>query len=843
MKISVQVRIIIAIVLPLIIFFFICRYAISNHLSRSGAVEAMRITENYAFYLKNLFNYTNINVFEISAEDDIFNIHNGNTRGINLILVSDHGTVINSSGQELAGHDLISLVLGKNPIKAVEGLSEFIRYNASGSEYYAAEYNSLFRDGTSFMSVARIAGGIPGQDFFVFMDIPSDILLTPYDTSVRIVLYYALGGIITIMIAVFIVTRGIAKPLAQMNRAALRAAGGDYDVRFTPFNRYTKDEVTLLGNSLDKMNEEFRLKSKAAVHQINSYVKDEKKRGSSDVRANFLAKISHEIRTPMNSILGIAQILLADSGAERLSEAQKKYIGDIKVSADSLLHVINDLLDLSKLTAGKMPLSMHDYNLPQLIDNIDSIAKFMVTRKGLEYKFSVNGELPLCLYGDDVRIRQVLVNLINNAVKFTEKGFVSVTVTVESDVISYEIRDSGRGIKSENIEGLFDAYEYVGSSLSGTSTVLGLPISKKLAELMHGDVSVASEYGVGSVFTVTLPVTPGDENNLSFHAHNLELYFSRDTRILVVDDNEINLEVAKGLIWSLYGIDCDLAGSGPEALALVERNKYDLIFMDHMMPGMDGAQTTHRIREMGGTRVAVPIVALTANTVIGTKDLLLRGGMNDFLSKPIIVEEMNEVLRKWLPKDKRILKDEQPPAPEAVKPDAAEAEHSAVITAAMNIAGLDVSAGLANVANKEKVYENSLRLLLNKIPKVSADTERYLDENNIEDFTILVHGMKTSLATVGAAELSKSALELERAGKENNIALCREKLPAFIEPLTKLGEQLGGALGGAPEANRQSDKHTGGEQLGVLLSKLETAAMSFDYEAIQSIINELKGKA
>jgi len=301
---------------------------------------------------------------------------------------------------------------------------------------------------------------------------------------------------------------------------------------------------------------------------------------------------------------------------------------------------------------------------------------------------------------------------------------------------------------------------------------------------------------------------------------------SNPARVLLVDDNEINLQVAEGLITSLFEIECDMALSGVEALSLAENNKYSLVFMDQMMPEMDGLETTQRLRAMGGNYVSVPIIALTANVLSDVKGALAEAGMNDYLSKPIVVKDLSAMLKKWLP-DVR----------DAQVHETDEAELSHAVSVAKGIPEINVTVGLANVGNKDDAFETSLKLLHSKIPKIIAIMESCLDKFNLPDFTIHVHGMKSSLAIVGAASLSAEALELEKAGKNGDFDFCKLTLPGFVEGLRRLEVQLSPILDVTPSAEGKAIGS--GEAFSKLLTHLAKAVSEYDYDTIVSTITTM----
>jgi signal transduction histidine kinase/CheY-like chemotaxis protein len=369
----------------------------------------------------------------------------------------------------------------------------------------------------------------------------------------------------------------------------------------------------------------------------------------SKYKSAFLANMSHEIRTPMNAIIGMSELLTN----EQLSKRQMSFIDDIKVSAYSLLSIINNILDFSKMEAGKFSLTPVNYDFRALIDNITAMFRYMAQRKGLEFKYESSGDLPEYLYGDDLRLRQVLTNIYENAVKYTEWGYIELEISFSGTNLIFEVSDTGMGIRKEDIPKLFDAFERMemkkNRSIAGTG--LGLPICKSVVDMMDGLILVNSEYGKGSVFTVIIPVVSGGKPEVkSVNSLKKERnFYAPNANILIVDDSEINLRVAAGLL-DLFKISAKTASSGKEAISMVQKNDFDIVFMDHMMPEMDGVETTGEIKKLGAQYKKLPIIALTA--VQGVTEIFLSNGFNGFISKPIDIQELNEILREWLPPEK-----------------------------------------------------------------------------------------------------------------------------------------------------------------------------------------------
>ncbi len=383
-------------------------------------------------------------------------------------------------------------------------------------------------------------------------------------------------------------------------------------------------------------------------------------------KSNFLANMSHEIRTPMNAIVGMSDILLKNPN---IDEEGRNQLNNIKIAGDGLLGIINDILDLSKIESGKAELIEDTYSTPSLINDVSTIISVRLQETGIKLSIEVPDDFPMDVCGDEIRVRQIIMNIMGNACKYTKKGSVGLrcdyTMDGEDCILGFHVTDTGMGIKAEDIDKIFGAFNQVDTrknrNVQGTG--LGLAISRNLAMMMDGDITVESEYGVGSTFHISVkqkcenykPI--GHDiatalNNMNYRKDSAKeeivIVPRPDKKVLVVDDIPVNLMVAKGLMRP-YKLQIDVAESGFKAIEMVKENDYDLVFMDHMMPEMDGVDTTHAIRDLEGEKYKnLIIVALTANAVGDAKDALIAEGMQDFLAKPIEKRELNRVIEKWL---------------------------------------------------------------------------------------------------------------------------------------------------------------------------------------------------
>ena len=401
--------------------------------------------------------------------------------------------------------------------------------------------------------------------------------------------------------------------------------------------------------------EEQRQEYETMVLKLEKDAADE----ANKAKSNFLANMSHEIRTPMNAIIGMDEMILRETGDTKI----RKHAMDIRSAARTLLSIINDILDLSKIESGKMELVPVEYDFASVLNDIVNMTMNKARDKGPSYDLNVNPAIPSLFCGDEIRVRQIILNIVNNAIKYTEKGGVKIDVDFvgETSKLIVKVADTGMGIRREDMDKLFSSFQRLDETRNRNieGTGLGLNITRQLVLMMGGNIAVESEYGKGSVFTVDLVQKVVDSTPIGDYTKRLERsqleaeefkakLFAPNAKVLIVDDNEMNLEVITGLMGDTK-IRTKVAVSGYDCIEMLKKEKYDLVLLDQMMPGLSGTQTLEQIRK---EHIAdeTPVIALTADAIIGARETYLKEGFNDYLSKPVMYEDLENILIKYLDK-------------------------------------------------------------------------------------------------------------------------------------------------------------------------------------------------
>ena len=541
---------------------------------------------------------------------------------------------------------------------------------------------------------------------------------------------------------------------------------------------------------------------KAQAQLITEKIRAE---SANNAKSDFLANMSHEIRTPINAVLGMNEMIirenhkamdLAASDPMLVQDSLENisvYAGDVKKAGHNLLAIVNDILDFSKIEAGRMDLLEAPYQLSSLLNDINNMVLFKAQDKGLKFTVEVDPSIPDELSGDEVRIRQIFTNLLNNAVKYTDKGSVSLKIRskkLENNKLNLVIIvwDTGIGIKPEDREVLFNKFERLEMERNSTveGTGLGLAITKRLIDLMGGTIEVESEYGKGSIFTVTIPqaVVSGEpigdfqtrlKERLPGDRPYRESFRAPDANILIVDDTRINLTVAVNLLKNTK-IKIDTATSGAEAVEKASKTGYDIIFMDQRMPEMDGTEAFHKIRDdENGASKDVPVVCLTADAVIGAKEKYLAEGFSDYLTKPIDNYALEKMIMKYLPEDKfeRVTDD---PLTSAMKEEAGDDEF-----AILRSVGIEPKAGLKYCQDDEELYRSLLSEYAYGEIEKAHNLQKSYDNENWNDYSIYVHALKSSSKMIGASALSMRAAKLEAAANAEDGGTIKTEHSSLME--------------------------------------------------------------
>ena len=515
-------------------------------------------------------------------------------------------------------------------------------------------------------------------------------------------------------------------------------------------------------------------------------------------KSDFLANMSHEIRTPINAVLGMDEMILRESTDPQIRE----YASNIKQAGSMLLSLVNDILDFSKIERGKMDIVPVDYDLGILLGDTIDMIRSRAENKNLQLEINIESSTPVHLHGDEVRIRQIITNILTNAVKYTPEGKVTLTVSgkkvSEKTVQLYvSVKDTGIGIKEEDMAKLFDSFQRVDESRNRNieGTGLGLSITMCMLNLMGSRLEVESTYGEGSDFYFYLEQEQLDDEVLGEDIHkyseklkceisvSTEQFYAPDAKILVVDDNEMNLKVFLGLLKN-HGMQIDTAMSGKQCLARIEKNAYHMIFMDYLMPEMDGVETLRQIRELktNQSKDAV-IIILTANAVSGAREMFLEEGFKDFLSKPIIAEKLEQMIQKYLPEELLLQNDLE--QKEKIPVAATDIDSSAPSENGL----VDWEKGQLYCMGDEDFYREILQMFLDSTSPV--ELRQYYEESDFDNYRIKVHAMKSNLANIGAKNTSDMAKRLELALKnDNNVSYVKENHDEFMKEYERVVSEV-----------------------------------------------------
>lgn len=591
--------------------------------------------------------------------------------------------------------------------------------------------------------------------------------------------------------------------------------------------------VLLVFNFIVLMN--YNRKLSEAAEQANQ---------ANEAKSHFLSTMSHDIRTPMNAILGLNEMVLRDSHDETILS----YSESIKTAGNTLLGLINDILDFSKIEAGKMDIVNVDYSFVSMLNDLVNMVQNKAEAKGLAFNMDIDREIPMVLHGDEIRIKQIITNILSNAVKYTKEGsitfsagFEKVPDNPESIILKISVADTGIGIKPEDMDRLFTAFERIeeqrNRNIEGTG--LGMTIAQSFLDMMGSHLEVESVYGKGSVFSFDLkqkvikwdPVGNYEEafkRSLSERRNYREKFTAPHARVLVVDDTPVNLTVFASLL-SRTKIQIDTAESGDEAIVMYKNKHYDVIFLDHMMPDKDGIETLSEMRRMSATlNDETPIICLTANAISGMREMYIKAGFDDYITKPIDPDRLEVLLLQYLPKGK-------------IAPALEEGENDdySLPDFIFHLDEIDVNSGLTHCGNGES-YMATLKMYLDTAEKNADDIEKFWAARDIRNTTIKVHALKSTSRVIGALELGEFAARLEKAGDQGDADTLDKELANLVSQYRKLAKDLeplkmhddNGALDDRPLITA--------EELGEAYKALSEFCAGFDFDSVVHVVESLE---
>lgn len=585
------------------------------------------------------------------------------------------------------------------------------------------------------------------------------------------------------------------------------------------------------------------------VSNLTEQLKNKELQQNTEMKTQFLANMSHEIRTPLNAILGFNEAILQDIGNK---DKVQSYSLSIHEAGENLRGIINSILDISKIEMGQLTVDNKEYSTVSLLDNVSSMFELLAKKKGLDFFVDIDSELPEVLIGDEQHLRQVLINILNNAIKYTDRGYVKFTVTVtEWDEekhlckILFSIMDTGRGIHDSDREKLFEKFSRLDTEhfQHTEGTGLGMSIVLFTLKAMGSDIKLDSVYGKGSDFYFELEQvalggdTVGDflekRKELALKEVSLNRFRAPKAKILIVDDVEMNIEATCALL-GFTGMQIDKALSGQQAIDMVQEKKYDAIFMDHMMPGIDGIEATEKIRNLSVEKndvyyASVPIIALTANVMVGMSEVYHQAGMQDFVPKPIEVGAIVAALNKWLPKD--IVEDTSNQVMEQDFIDEVEDERwgllfDGVIGEEAKKYNVDFNGFEKNLQLYEKAYDNNIE-----------EISEFFKNGDVENYVIKIHGLKSTSKIIGAMNLFETARYIEEKGHAG--LMEAEDFEIISRLYQDMVLKIRGFLEKGKDANAKTVTIVSGEEYEDLINRIKDAAENFDASAFMALDEEL----
>ena len=677
----------------------------------------------------------------------------------------------------------------------------------------------------------------------------SELFKNLYGQIVLLIVAFVMVCLFTVVL-IFFITQKIITPIKIITKTTNRLARGEL---FVDIPYQSDNEIGTLANNIRLMTTQL----KEYIEYISEQTKKEREAkeaaltesqinaAASQAKSAFLANMSHEIRTPINAVLGMNEMILREAKDKTILG----YSANIKTAGANLLSIVNDILDFSKIEAGKMELLPDNYEMSSLIIDLLNMTQERAHIKGLKYELNISPDLPKTLYGDSIRIKQCILNLLTNAIKYTKEGSVTFSIDfkkIDDDKIrlTTHVIDTGCGIKSEDMEKLFAPFERIeeGKNRTIEGSGLGISIVRRLLEMMGSGLQVQSTYGKGSDFSFSIEqkvidwTAAGDLNeaykeSVEQMAGYKEKLHAPRAHLLFVDDTEMNLDVIKGLLKNT-GIHIDTALSGKEALEAVRHNTYDILFIDHRMPEMDGIETLHAMKEMNDNLSAgKPCIALTANAISGVRKMYLNEGFDDYISKPVNPAKLEELIRHYLPQEYIEV------APEDESSEGADKsqDYSDFLNKLYKVSDLDADSALKNCGSEELLF-STIKQYYSSIDQKALELQNFYEAEDWENYGIKVHALKSTSRLIGANKLSKLAERLEECANNNTVSEIQKKHKKLIDTYLSFRHKLKGLF----EDDDKDDKpEITKEALTEKIKELGVFADSFDIDSLDSIIKEL----
>ena len=782
--------------------------------------------EDYSISYKNIDIFDNLN--SVSDEDGVVNLTRAYTNpmnGVQSIAFMNHVKVLDPSTGELKTGLLMRVV----PISMLEQKLVFLT-----GEYESIEVNLVDKDGDYVIH----GKSIKNSNFFEYYKSYNNVSKEELDKFKEKII----GGLGSTTI------KNSKGEDCKIAYTPLELLNDWYLISYIPEDDLLEERpvdwlligvvgvglgALLIFNFIILMN--YNRKLSEAAHEANK---------ASEAKSYFLSTMSHDIRTPMNAILGLNEMVLRDSHDETVTG----YSENIKAAGNTLLGLINDILDFSKIEAGKMEIVNVDYNFVSALNDLVNMVQNKAKEKGLAFNMDIDREIPSVLHGDEIRIKQVITNILSNAVKYTKEGSITFSIGYEKILekpdsinLKVSVKDTGIGIKPEDMKRLFKAFERIeekrNRSIEGTG--LGMSIAQSFLVMMGSQLNVESVYGEGSVFSFDLeqkvinwdPVGDYEEafkRSLSERSNYREKFTAPHAKVLVVDDIAVNLTVFVSLL-KRTKMQIDTAESGDEAIQSYKNKHYDVIFLDHMMPIKDGIETLTEMRGIKGTpNDDTPVICLTANAISGMREMYIHAGFNDYITKPINPDRLEAMLLKYLPKGKI-----------APASDDDEGEDYQLPDFIFHLDEIDVGSGLAHCGSGDS-YMATLKMYLDTAEKNACDIENYWAAKDIKNTTIKVHALKSTSRVIGALNLGEFAARLEKAGDQGDTETLDKELGHLVSDYRKLAKDL-------EPLNEDQDMGENDDRVLITPEKLAEAYKaisefygSLDFDSIVHIVESLK---